>query len=54
MEIKKNGFKNVRLGIELDVYVMKGKEWFKAQDISEYLGYRDAGKILDKVSSKEN
>ena len=41
MEIIKNGFKNERLGIELDVYVIDGKEWFKAQDVSEYLEYAE-------------
>lgn len=41
MEIIKNGFKNERLGIELDVYVIGGKEWFKAQDISDILFYQD-------------
>lgn len=40
MRIIKNGFKNARLGVELDVYVIDGKEWFKAQDISEFLGYQ--------------
>ena len=30
MKIIKNGFKNERLGVELDVYVIDGKEWFKA------------------------
>lgn len=39
MKIIKNGFKNARLGIELDVYIIDGKEWFKAQDISEFFGY---------------
>lgn len=41
MDIIKNGFKNERLGIELDVYVIDGKEWFKAQDVSEYLEYAE-------------
>lgn len=40
MEIIKNGFRNERLGVELDVYIIEGKEWFKAQDISEFLGYQ--------------
>lgn len=40
MKIIKNGFRNERLGVELDVYVIEGREWFKAQDISEFLGYQ--------------
>lgn len=42
MEIIKNGFKNERLGIELDVYVIDGKEWFKDSDIASFLEYRDS------------
>lgn len=53
MEIKNNGFKNVRLGIELDVYVIEGKEWFKAQDISKYLGYIKPSDMTRNVDSIE-
>ncbi|MGL5971182.1 MAG: BRO family protein, partial [Cetobacterium sp.] len=45
----KNGFTNERLGVELDVYVIGGKEWFKAQDISEYLDYEDTNKMTRTV-----
>lgn len=54
MEIKKNGFKNVRLGIELDVYVIEGKEWFKAKDISDFLGYAEAKDMVRIISFEEN
>lgn len=51
MEIIKNGFKNEKLEIELDVYIIEGKEWFKAQDISEYLGYRDTDKMTRNIDN---
>lgn len=49
MEIIKNGFKNERLGIELDVYVINEKEWFKAQDISNNLDYLQASDMLRNI-----
>lgn len=54
MKIIKNGFKNERLGIELDVYEIEGKEWFKAKDISDFLEYRDARDMVRIVSFNEN
>lgn len=53
MEIIKNGFKNDILGIELDVYMIEGKEWFKAQDISEYLGYKDTRQMTRNLEITE-
>ena len=42
MEKLDKQFKNEKLGLELDIYKDEnGKEWFKAQDVSEFLGYRD-------------
>lgn len=49
MKIIEKGFKNVRLGVELDVYVIDGKEWFKAQDISEILEYRDTFNMIRNI-----
>lgn len=49
MEIIKNGFKNERLGIELDVYVINEKEWFKAQDISELLKYKATAQMTRSI-----
>ena len=49
MEIIKNGFKNERLGIELDVYIIDEKEWFKAQDVSEFLGYKDTRQMTRSI-----
>ena len=54
MNIIKNGFKNERLGIELDVYIIDGKEWFRAKDISDFLEYRDARDMVRIVSFNEN
>ncbi|MGL6100214.1 MAG: BRO-N domain-containing protein [Fusobacteriaceae bacterium] len=42
MKVIKNGFVNERLGIELDVYVIGGKEWFKDSDVAMFLEYRDS------------
>lgn len=53
MEIIKNGFKNERLGIELDVYVIDEKEWFRAKDISEFLGYQDTNKMTRSIKITE-
>lgn len=50
MEIIKNGFKNERLGIELDVYVIGGKEWFKDSDIAKFLDYRDSYNMKRSIS----
>ena len=54
MEIIKNGFKNNRLGIELDVYIIEEKEWFKAKDISDFLGYSEAKDMTRIISFEEN
>lgn len=40
MEKIENGFVNEELGIKLNIYREDGREWFKAQDISEFLNYR--------------
>lgn len=53
MEVIKNGFKNERLGVELDVYVIEGKEWFKDSDIANFLEYRDSynmKRVIDFLS----
>lgn len=49
MEVIKNGFENKRLGIKLDVYVIDGKEWFKAQDVSEFFGYTKTLNMLRNI-----
>lgn len=49
MKIIKNGFTNERLWIELDVYVINEKEWFKAQDISELLKYKDTRQMTRSI-----
>lgn len=54
MEIKRNGFKNERLGIELDVYIIKGGEWFRAMDIAKYLDYRDSERFTRTITFEEN
>ncbi|MGL5964816.1 MAG: BRO-N domain-containing protein [Fusobacteriaceae bacterium] len=54
MEIIKNGFRNERIGIELDVYVIGGKEWFRAKDISDYLGYVKSADLVRVISFDEN
>lgn len=53
MEIIKNGFTNERLGVALDVYIINGKEWFKARDISDYLGCRDSNDMTKYIDSIE-
>lgn len=40
MEKIENGFVNEELGIKLNIFREDGREWFKAQDISEFLNYR--------------
>lgn len=50
MEVIKNGFKNERLGIELDVYVIEGKEWFDVRPLVDLFGFRDLGKLTDKIT----
>lgn len=54
MKIIKNGFKNERLGIELDVYEINGKEWFRGKQVAKILGYRDSERFTRIVSFKEN
>ena len=41
MEKINQKFVNKELNLSLDVYRDDGREWFKAQDISEFLGYCD-------------
>lgn len=56
------GFKNDKLGLELDVYVMdnSGKAWFKAKDLSDFFGYNQAkdmlriSNFLDDHTSRHN
>ena len=46
-----NKFVNEKLGLMLDVYVDEnGKEWFKAQDLSDFLGYRMASDMTRMVT----
>ncbi|MGL5960647.1 MAG: BRO family protein, partial [Cetobacterium sp.] len=54
MKVIKNGFTNERLGIELDVYVIEGREWFKAKDVSDYLGYLEAKDMTRIISFEDN
>lgn len=55
MEIIKNGFKNEVLGIELDVYMIDEKEWFKDSDIANFLEYRDSYNMKRSIDFlKEN
>ena len=49
----KNGFKNERLGLALDVYTFNGKEWFLAKDISDYLGYIETKDMTRNLDSME-
>ena len=51
MEIIKNGFKNERLEIELNVYLIQGREWFRAKDISDFLGYQDTNKMMRSIET---
>lgn len=50
----KNGFKNERLGLELDVYTFNTKEWFLAKDVANYLGYRTANDMTRIITFEEN
>ncbi|MGL4425945.1 MAG: BRO-N domain-containing protein [Cetobacterium sp.] len=54
MKIIKNGFVNERLGIELDVYTIDEKEWFRAKDVSDYLGYQDTNKMMRSIEVTED
>lgn len=54
MKIKKDEFKHSELGIELDVYLIDEKEWFKAKDISDFLGYSEAKDMTRIISFEEN
>lgn len=54
MKIIKNGFKNERLEIELDVYIIDEKEWFRGRQVANILGYRDSERFTRIVSFKEN
>lgn len=49
----KNGFKNERLGLNLDVYTFNDKEWFSAKDISDYLGYIETKDMTRNLDSME-
>lgn len=49
------GFKNDKLGLELDVYYVDGvNEWFLAKDVSDFLGYGKAGDMTRLISFEEN
>lgn len=49
-----NKFVNEKLGLMLDVYVDEnGKEWFKAQDISEFFGYNETRDMVRNLDSME-
>lgn len=55
MEKLDKKFKNEKLGLELDIYKDEtGKEWFKAQDVSEFLGYRMASDMTRLITFDEN
>lgn len=54
MEKLDKKFKNEKLGLELDIYEDNGKEWFKAQDVSEFLGYRMASDMTRMITFEEN
>ena len=53
MEKLDKKFKNEKLGLELDIYEDNGKEWFKAQDISEFLEYIDTRHMTRNLDSME-
>lgn len=46
-------FRNERLGLELDIYEENGKEWFKAQDISEFFGYEATAQMTRNLNKPE-
>ena len=46
-------FRNERLGLELDIYDENGKEWFKAQDISEFFGYDATAQMTRNLNKPE-
>ena len=49
-----NKFVNEKLGLMLDVYADEnGKEWFKAQDIAEFLEYRDTHTMTRYLNEPE-
>lgn len=49
------GFKNDKLGLELDIYYVDGvNEWFLAKDVSDFLGYSKAGDMTRLISFEEN
>lgn len=53
MKIIKNGFKNARLGVELDVYVIDGKEWFKAKDVADFIGYKATNDMTKYIFNQD-
>lgn len=53
MKIIKNGFRNERLGVELDVYVIEGREWFRAKDVADFLEYQDTNKMVRSIELDE-
>ena len=53
MVANKNGFKNERLGLSLDVYTFNGKEWFLAKDITDYLGYEATAQATRHLNRPE-
>lgn len=48
------GFNNKKLGLSLDVYIHEDREWFKAQDISEFLGYTATAQMTRNLDSDES
>lgn len=46
-------FKNEKLGLVLDIYEDNSKEWFKAQDIAEFLEYRDTHTMTRYLNEPE-
>lgn len=49
MEKIENGFVNEELGIKLNIFREDGREWFKAQDISEFLNYDDTYHMVRNI-----
>ena len=53
MKIIKNGFRNERLGVELDVYVIEGREWFKAKDVADFIGYKATNDMTKYIFNQD-
>lgn len=48
MNLKGRKFENTRLGMEIYVYDIDGKEWFIGKDMIKLLGYSENSKPLRK------